>query len=108
MRGPSLIGTVISLLIFFYIIRFAFYLFPYLFIGYLIWYVYRKLVKPFFFKGQDDNTYGNNGQYRGNVEKEEDVVDPLSHQVKSVHDDQFFKQDHNVVDVDYEDEDEKE
>ncbi len=106
MRRPSIIGTLISFLIFFYIIRFAINLFPYLLIGYLIWYFYRKLVKPFFSKEQSNHDYGRGGEYRSNTPPEEEVQDPLSHQVKSVHDDQFFKQDHNVVDVDYEDEEE--
>ncbi len=104
MRGPSLIGTLISVMFFFLIIRFAFRLFPYLLIGYLIWYFYSKLIKPMFSRGQDENVRGGNTYYKTNVDKEEESVDPLNHQVKSVHDEQFFKQDHNVIDVDYDEE----
>lgn len=105
-RGPSLLGTLVSVLMFIFILRFAFFLLPYLLIGYLIWYFYRRLIKPLFSNGRGENTYERKENYRANTNKEEENEDPLAHQVKSVHDDQFFKQDHHVVDVDYEDEEE--
>lgn len=105
MRSPSLIGTLISIFMFIVILRFAFFLLPYLLIGYLIWYFYRRLIQPIFNTNKTESQNDKTGYYRSNVNQEEVKKDPLSHQVKSVHDDQFFKQDHNVVEVDYEDED---
>ncbi len=104
MRNSSFIGTLISILIFFFVMTFAIRLLPYLLIGYLIWYVYRKLIKPIFNKGQEGNTYQGRTNYQRGTNTEPEQEDPLINQVKSVHDDQFFKQDHKVIDVDFEDE----
>ena len=103
MRNSSFIGTLLSILIFFFVIRFAFRLLPYILIGYLIWYFYRKLIKPFFNRGQERNAYQSRTNYQRDTNTKTEQEDPLINQVKSVHDDQFFKQDHKVIDVDFDD-----
>ncbi|MFH5836409.1 hypothetical protein ACHAL6_10075 [Proteiniclasticum sp. C24MP] len=66
-------------------------------------YVYRKMIRPLFAGNNQRENFKENNYYRTNVEKEEEP--PVVNQVKSVHDDVFFRQDHKVVDVDYDEED---
>jgi len=104
MGGQSFIGALITMFVIFLVISFAITLLPYILIGILILYVYRRLIRPLFAANNQRENINENKYYKTNVEKEEDQ--PVVNQVKSVHDDVFFKQEHKVVDVDY-DEDNK-
>lgn|SRR5690554_2521112 len=103
MGGQSFIGAIITMFILFLVVSFAITLLPYILIGILILYVYRKMIRPLFAGSSQRENFRENNYYRTNVEKEEEP--PVVNQVKSVHDDVFFRQDHKVVDVDYDEED---
>lgn len=98
MRGQSLLGTVITMIILFFVISFAITLLPYILLGIVIWYFYRRLIRPLTGQSNPGETYKEKNYYTSTVE---DADTPPVNQVKSVHDDTFFKQDHDVVDVDY-------
>lgn len=98
MGGQNLMGGLITMIIIFLVISFAITLLPYILLGIAIWYFYRKLIRPIFNQGNQQQAYKEKNYYATNADKEET---PVVNQVKSVHDDTFFKQDHNVVDVDY-------
>ncbi|WP_312649841.1 hypothetical protein [Proteiniclasticum sp.] len=101
MGGQNFIGGIITMIIIFLVISFAITLLPYILLGIVVWYFYRKLIRPLF--GQtNQQAYKEKNYYATDVDKEEA---PVVNQVKSVHDDTFFRQDHKVVDVDYDDED---
>lgn len=102
MRGQSLIGTVVTMIILFFVISFAITLLPYILLGLVIWYFYRRLIRPLTGQSSQRETYKEKNYYTSKVE-DEDI--PPVNQVKSVHDDTFFKQDHDVVDVDYDEND---
>ena len=100
MGGQNFLGGIITMVVIFLIISFAITLLPYILLMIGVWYLYRKLIRPLFGAGNQTDNYKERNYYTPNVEKEES---PVVNQVKSVHDDTFFKQDHKVVDVDYDD-----
>ncbi len=104
MGGQNIIGALITMFVFFIVISFAITLLPYIVIMISIWYVYRRLIKPLFAHNNRREDFKEKNYYNINVDKVDDQ--PIVHQVKSVHDDVFFRQEHKVVDVDY-DEDNK-
>ncbi len=101
MGGQNFIGGIITMIIIFLVISFAITLLPYILLGIAILYFYRKLIRPLFGQTNQQQSYKEKNYYATNAEKEES---PVVNQVKSVHDDTFFRQDHKVVDVDYDDE----
>ena len=105
MRGQSLIGFLISIVIIFLVISFAITLLPYILLGFGIWYFYRRLIRPLF-SGNTGESYKRKEEnyYRSHSEPTVKETEPPVTQVKSVHDDTFFSQDHKVVDVDYDEE----
>ncbi len=105
MRGQSLVGFLISIVIIFLVISFAITLLPYILLGFGIWYFYRRLIRPLF-SGTTGESYKRKEEnyYRSYSEPTVKENEPPVTQVKSVHDDTFFSQDHKVVDVDYDEE----
>lgn|SRR5690554_3680738 len=103
MGGQSFIRAIITMFILFLVISFAITLLPYILIGIIILYVYRKMIRPLFAGSNQRENFRENSYYKTNVEKEKEQ--PIVHQVKSVHDDVFFRQDHEVIDVDYDEQD---
>ena len=106
MRGQSLIGTIVGTVIFFLILSFAIRLLPYILLGLLVWYFVRAIMKPLTGQKETEDAWEKkeNNYYSPKAESEDHVADS---QVKSVYDDDFFKQDHDVVDVDYDEEEKK-
>lgn len=109
MRGQSLIGTIFIAVIVMVLLSFAISFLPYILIGALIWYLVKSIVRPFLGQsGQSEQREQwerkESSSYSPEAEPEDPIVD---NQVKSVYDDEFFKQQHHVVDVDYEEEDKK-
>lgn len=105
MRGQSLVGFLVSLVIIFFVISFAITLLPYILLGFGIWYIYRRLLRPLFSGANGEgHKRKEENYYRSYTETSAKEEEPPVNQVKSVHDDTFFTQDHKVVDVEYDDE----
>lgn len=105
MRGQNLVGFLVSMVIIFAVVSFAITLLPYILLGFGIWYIYRRLVRPLFSGANGErNQRKEENYYRSHTESAVKEDEPLVNQVKSVHDDTFFSQDHNVIDVEYDDE----
>ena len=108
MKTGNIFGMVIGGLILFFIISIAITALPYIAIFILIWYVVSRVLKPTMNKaggtyrteweGKKETSYTNTQEPKG---PEVDNV------VKSVQDEDFFRQTHDVVDVDYEEEEEE-
>jgi|SRR5690554_6915973 len=105
MRGQSLVGFLVSVVILFIVISFAITLLPYILLGFGIWYIYRRVIRPIF-SGSTEERYQRKQEnyYKSDTESTTINDEPPVNQVKSVHDDTFFSQDHKVIDVDYDDE----
>lgn len=105
MRGQSLVGFLVSVVILFLVISFAITLLPYILLGFGIWYIYRRVIRPIF-SGSTEESYQRKQEnyYKSDTESTTINDEPPVNQVKSVHDDTFFSQDHKVIDVDYDDE----
>ena len=101
-----MIGTILGTVIILVILSFAITLLPYIILGLLVWYFVRAIMKPLIGQKETGDTWEKkeNDYYSPKAESEDPVADS---QVKSVYDDDFFKQEHNVVDVDYDEEDKK-
>jgi hypothetical protein len=105
MKTGNIFGMIIGGLILFFIISIAITALPYIAIFILIWYVVSRVLRPTMNKaggtyrteweGKKDTTSGNPQESRG---PEVDNV------VKSVQDEDFFRQTHDVVDVDFDEE----
>lgn len=106
MRGQSLIGTIFIAVIVMILLSVTISFLPYILIGAFIWYLVKSIVRPFL--GQSDKREQWERKESSSYSPESEPEDPIvDNQVKSVYDDEFFRQQHHVVDVDYEEEDKK-
>lgn len=104
MRGQSLIGTIFIAVIVMILLSVTISFLPYILIGAFIWYLVKSIFRPFLGQGEQREQREQwqrkeSSSYSPEAEPEDPIVD---NQVKSVYDDEFFKQQHHVVDVDYE------
>lgn len=106
MKTGNIFGMVIGGLILFFIISIAITALPYIAIFILIWYMVSRILRPTMNKA--------GGTYRTEWETKKDntsysTQEPkgpeVDNAVKSVQDEDFFRQTHDVVDVDFEEED---
>jgi len=106
MRGQSLIGTIFIAIIAMVLLSVTISFLPYILIGAFIWYLVKSIIRPFLGQSgqREQGERKESSTYSPESEPEDPIVD---NQVKSVYDDEFFKQQHHVVDVDYEEEDKK-
>lgn len=101
MNGQRMIGFMVTMAILILIGAFLITLLPYILFGLLLVYVYRQFIRPIFSqKNEQTQEYKS---YQSSYERSDVGEDPLADQVKSVHDDSFFKKEHKVIDVDYDD-----
>jgi len=106
MRGQSLIGTIFIAIIVMILLSVTISFLPYILIGAFLWYLVKSIIRPFLGQSEQREQWERkeSSTYSPESEPEDPIVD---NQVKSVYDDEFFKQQHHVVDVDYEEEDKK-
>lgn len=107
MNGQSLFGFLVSMAVLFLVVSFAITLLPYILLGFLIWYLYKRLLKPLFSGASESgNQKKESNYYKSYTAETRREEEPVVNQVKSVHDDTFFAQEHKVVDVEYDDDNE--
>lgn len=107
MKTGNIFGMIIGGLILFFIISIAITALPYIAIFILIWYVVSRILRPTM--NRSGGTYRTDWESRkepASGSSEETAGPEIDNAVKSVQDEDFFRQTHDVVDVDFE-EDEK-
>lgn len=98
MNGRSLIGTLVFTVVVILVLSLAISLLPYILLVGMIWYFYRSLIRPMF-SGRTSEKREDSGVYT--PKSDSGIDETMDHQVKSVRDESFFQQKHDVVDVDY-------
>lgn len=107
-NGGSGIFFIIMIIL---VLTFAITLLPYILVFAFIWFVVKSLLRPFTSRGSSSYSGRPEGEgetYRKAYEARptESTDDPvIDNQVKSVQDEDFFRQNHEVVDVNYDEED---
>lgn len=107
-NGGSGIFFIIMIIL---VLTFAVTLLPYILIFGFIWFVVKSLLRPFTSRGSSSyqgRPEGEGEAYRKTYEARptETPGDPvIDNQVKSVQDEDFFRQNHEVVDVNYDEDD---
>lgn len=105
MKTGNIFGMIIGGLILFFIISIAITALPYIAIFILIWYAVSRILRPTMNKA--------GGTYRTDWEGRKEATPGATQEpkgpevdnvVKSVQDEDFFRQTHDVVDVDFEEE----
>ena len=105
MKTGNIFGMIIGGLILFFIISIAITALPYIAVFVLIWYVVSRVLRPTMNKS--GGTYKTDWDSRKETPTgvhEEPKGPEVDNAVKSVQDEDFFRQTHDVVDVDFEEE----